>query len=369
MKLQGLLIRNVKVVLSLALIVLSPMSNAQAENDHLDVRAQLTTSYDDNVTFAHTNQKRDFLESVLLGIDLKADSSRNRLLGQLDLTRNFYFDNSSFDNTAVGLRLRDDFEVSQRLRLNATDDFTSAEAPNSFDDEFGRTNGRYRTDKNELGLGADYDLSSHTLFQWTYGHEYTGYSRRDLSDTDMHRTGGRIQYAFDEANRIGAGYDYSHRFFATGNEIVDHTVYGDYGHNFTRQLSLNLKAGEDFIDSERTGNAQNVRYEASLTNDVNATTRGVLKYTRGLSSYANSENLFDSYRLSLTFGRELTQRMVVYGSGFYGVGEYQQTRIKDKLSGIGIGLNYSFSDEVSPGSIIAFQKQIQVRRRARISAI
>jgi len=327
-----------------------------AERDYFDIRGQLTTSHDDNVTFASTNEKSDVLQTILVGLDFKSEASRNKFLARVDIYQNFYFDNRSFDNTGVSLSLTDDFEVSERLRLNASDNFESAQAPGSFEDEFGRTNGRYRTDQNYLNLGADFDLNSHALLQATYGYDYTAYSREDLNDTQMQHTGGRFQYSIDEANRIGVGYDYSRRFFESGTALSGHTIYGDYGHSFTKQLSLKLKAGQDFINSDLNGSSKQARYEVTLANDINATTRGSLNYRRGLNSYATSQNLFDSYQVSAALGRELTPRLVAGGVAFYGEGEYQQTQIKDKLAGASVGLNYSFSENISSGINYSFSE-------------
>lgn len=329
---------------------------ALAEGDHFDIRGRLKTTYDDNVTFAHTNKLSDVLQTVLVGLDFKADTSRNSFLAQLDLSRNFYFENKSFDNTTVGLRLSDGFEFSDRLRLTTSDDYQRSEDPRSFDDQFGRSSGRYRTDRNQINLGLDFDLNSHTMLQYTYGHEYTGYSRKDLEDTDMHHTGGRVQYAFDDANRIGVGYDYSRRFFETGNELVDHTIYGDYGHSFTKQLNLTVKAGQDMIDSDSSGKSRQARYEINLLNDIDETTNAGLKYTRGLNSYAYSQDLFDAYRFSATFGKELTSRFFAQGAVFYGEGEYKQSKVRDRLSGLNAGVTYAVTQNIGAGISYSFSE-------------
>ncbi len=334
------------------------VGNACAEVKKFSVRGQLATTYDDNVTFSHTNIKSDVSQSVLAGLDLKFEGSRNRFLAQADVLRNFYINNSSYDNTGVVFRASDLFELSNRMRLNFSDNYERSEEPRSFDDAFGRNSGRYRTDKNNLRAGFDFDVNSHTIFEWTYLNEFTGYSRNDLDNSFLNQTGGRVEYAFDEDNRMGLGYDFSFRDFSSGTSIAAHLIAVDFGHHFTKQLQLVVKVGEDFIDDEDSGNSQKARYEVSLLNDFDEATHAGLEYRQGLNSFAYSKDLFESYQISASLARELTRRVTVSGAGFYGHGEYQQSRIRDKLLGAGGGVDYAFSQQVSVGFNYSYSETI-----------
>lgn len=247
------------------------------------------------------------------------------------------------------LRASDRYELSSRMRVNVSDSYQRAQEPQSFDDAFGRNSGRYRTDQNRFSLKSEWDLSPYALFELTYANEFTGYSRRDLDNTTLNQIGPRFQYAFDDANRVGVGYIFSSRDFESGALIQGNSVVVDFGHNFTKQLQLVLKAGEDFINDESTGNSQHTRYEVSLLNEIDATTHAQISYKRGLNSYAYSKDLFDSYQISAALGRELTARISISGAGFYGKGEYQQSGISDELAGLGIQAQYAFSPQVQGG--------------------
>ncbi len=320
-----------------------------AENEYVTLRGYLSTSFDDNVTFSSANQKKDVVQSVLLGLDFNLQTSRNQFLAQCDLSRNLYFDNSSFDNTAYKMRLIDVFEISPRLRLSASNAYLRREEPSSFDDQFGRTSGRYRRDNNQFDMQFDYQVKSQMILQWMYTHQYTGYSRQDLEDTDKHQVGARVEYQFNESNRLGAGYEYSRRFFEKANEFTGHSVFVDYGHSLSAQLNFSVRAGEDFIANSTIVSTRQARYDVSLINDIDKTTRGGLKYRRGLSTYSYSQDLFDSYQFSLELSRELTSRLRINTAGFFGQGEYKKSRIRDCLSGVSVSAEYSFTEQISSG--------------------
>ena len=344
--------------LILGFFLLVAVGNVSAQVKKISTRGQLATSYDDNVTFAHANIRADVSQILSAGADLKLEASRNTFLAQTDVSRNLYVKNNSFANTAVVFRASDLFELSSRMRLNSSDYYERSEEPRSFDDTFGRNNGRYRTDKNNFSVGFDLDLNSQMIFQWTYRNEFTGYSRKDLDNSFLNQTGGRVEYAFDEANRMGLGYDFSFRDFSSGTSITGHLLAVDFGHHFTKQLQLVVKVGEDFIDDQDSGNSQKARYEISLLNDFDEATHAGLKYRQGLNSFAYSKDLFDSYQISASLAREITQRITVSGAGFFGEGEYQQSRIRDKLLGVGAEVDYALSQQISVGFNYSYSETI-----------
>ncbi len=349
-------------MLRISIILLSiwmiGFAQAAAEGENFGVRGQLATNYNDNITFAHTNVFADLIETTLVGLDLKKQWQRNNFLAQIDLAHDFYFRNKSFDNTIVVFRALDLYELSDRMRFNLSENYERAQEPRSFDDAFGRNSGRYRTDRNKLKLQYELDLSSHASIEVTYGNEFTGYSRADLDNTVLNQPGTRFQYAFNEVDRVGLGYTFSLRDFESGSQIQGNSVIVDFGHNFTKQLQVVMKAGEDFISEDTIGSSHNVRYELSLLNDIDQATHAGLRYQRGLNSYAYSHDLFDSYQISANFARELTQRISLSGAGFYGQGDYQQSRVHDELLGAATQVNYALSEHSQIGLTYNYAKTI-----------
>jgi opacity protein-like surface antigen len=347
-------LRGIGLILALLLCTV----DAQAYVKEVSTRGQLSTSYDDNVTFAYTNVTADVSQSLLAGLDLKLEGSRNKFLAQADVLHNLYMNNSSFNNMGVVFRASDLLELSSRMHLNFLDNYERSEEPRSFDDAFGRNNGRYRTDKNNFYLGFELDVSSQMLLEWTYRNEFIGYSRDDLDNSFLNQAGGRVQYAIDDANWVGLGYEFALRDFSSGTNITNNSLAVDFGHYFTKQLQLVLKVGEDFIDQDTFGRSQQTRYEASLLNDLDETTHASLRYRRGLNSSAYSKDLFDSYQVSASLSRELTRRITVSGAGFYGQGEYQQSNIHDELLGVGAGINYALSQHLKIGLNYSYSETV-----------
>ncbi len=353
------MIDNIRFFLFVTLIMASRIimpGIALAEGRNFTLRGQMATSYDDNITFAHSHAIADFLQTILVGLDFKSEKSRNNFLMQADVSQNFYFHNQSFNNSAVLFRAKDLFEVSERLRLNASESFESTEEPRSFDDAFGRNSGRYRTDRNRFKVGGEVDISSHALGQLSYHNEFTGHSRAGIDDSDLNMMSSRVEYDFDDTNRAGLSYEYALRSYSSGKDIIINSLIVDYGHHFTKQLEWVVKVGEDFIDSEISGRSQQARYEMSLLNDIDEATHAALTYRKGLSTSTYSKNLFDSYQVSASLAREVTQRTALNGSAFYGRGEYRETHIEDKLSGLGLGVSYAVSQKMDVGLDYSFSK-------------
>lgn len=322
---------------------------ARAEDKHFSVRGAESTNYDDNVTFSHNKVIRDVVQTLQAGMDIKNETSRNSLLMQADIGQNFYAHNNAFNNTAVTFSVTDLFEISQRLKLNMMDHYDRADEPRSFEDAFGRTTGRYRTDRNRFSAALDFDLNSQTKLSGTYRNEFTGYSRKDLDNSFLNQTGGHIDFHFNDANRIGGEYQYALRRFESGTDIAAHAVKAEYGHHLTSQLELVLKAGGDFLYDTSTGHSSGGDYEASLVNDIDRKTQALLSYRRGLNSYAYSKDLFDSWQISAAFSRDIARRISAQGTAFYGRGSYRQSRIKDNLAGAAFGIRYSLTEQCRVG--------------------
>jgi opacity protein-like surface antigen len=322
-------------------------SNAMADVD-VEVKGSTRVAYDDNVTFQH-DPVSDIITSMNAGIGLKAEGSRYGLNAAASITHHIYSDNSSFDNTEFDTAVDGHWDFSERDRLKFSDSYTHAEDPRSFEDAFGRENGRYTYDRNGFKLRYDRDLNAHLSAYTHYDQALNYYSRNDLSDSIQHTVGGGVEYAIDSADIVGLGYDYAKRFFTPGPEIAVNSIFGTYRRYFTTQLYLDAKVGSDFIDSESRGHDSRLRTEISLTSDVDENTRAGISFRKGLSTSSYSQNLFDSYQFSAQWARQLTRRINAGFNAFYGKGEYQVINIRDRSLGAGVGASYSLTAKSTIG--------------------
>ncbi len=315
---------------------------------NMELKGSTVVAYDDNVTFQH-DPISDVITSVNAGIGLKAEGSRYGLNGSVSVAHHFYSKHSSFDNTEFDTKLDGHWELSERDRLKFTDSYTHAEDPRSFEDAFGRVNGRYTYDRNDFSTRYERDLNENLSAFAHYDQDLNYYSRNDLSDSIQHTIGGGIQYAIDSANIVGFGYDYAKRFFTPGPEIGVNSIFGTYRRYFTKQLYLDTKVGSDFIASEGRGHDSQLRTEISLTSDVDENTRAGISFKKGLNTSSYSQNLFDSYQFSAQWARQLTSRINAGFNAFFGKGEYQVISIHDRSLGAGVGASYSLTAKSTIG--------------------
>lgn len=303
-------------------------------------------NYDDNVTYKKDNAKRDFITKVDLGLEALYEGKTSQCQLKGNIQQNIFMDNSDFNNMALDLGGKFSHELSKRDRFSFSDTFRRYEDPRSFQDAFGSTAGRYRTQNNVFSTAYERDISSQFGILVRYKNAASWYSRTDLESSVLNTVGVEMDYYRSSTLSFYGAYDYLVRDFEHGSRATTNELGAGTRFNFTPQLSLDANAGIDFIDSYDGTSYKKPFYKLTLSDLVDENTRPVVSFTKSYSTTSYAKDVFSSWQILIGLVKQLSKRLGINGSVFYGEGEYSSSGNKDKFQGANIGLTYDIKDNV-----------------------
>jgi len=320
------------------------------------VTAGLTEAYDDNVAYTSANEKDDFVTNARVGLSAVYEGKTDALNFNGNITHHKYADNSDYDNTSEDFTLTAQKEFSPYERASLSNSFTHAEDPSSFEDEFGRTSGRYSYNRNRFNIAFSKDFTKEFTLTGRYFNDVDTYSRSDLSDSMQHRIGFEGDYILSSRTILMAMYDYSHRKFDPGTSASINGLTAGARQYFTEHTFADAGIGYDFIHSFNKEDYTKPHFTLRLTDEFDAATRLSATYDKRYYTNSSTEDLFDYWQASLNFSRQLSQRLGFNASGFYGKGKYISYGIRDKLKGIFAGFSYDIIRNVKGAFSYSYSK-------------
>ncbi|MCK5242288.1 hypothetical protein KAR34_07540 [bacterium] len=306
-------------------------------------RASLREGYDDNVTYVRNNPIRDMVTNVLAGIIIKQEGKTHSWSMDVDVAYQFFVDHASFNNISeyTNVHLKKKFSKYDQITLNNS--FSHFEEPNSFEDAFGRTSGRYSTYHNYFNVAYRHDLNQQLAWNFRYNNDFCTYSREELSDSNLNTVGTGVAYTINSATILSAAYDYIQRDFSPGPSAKKNEVTVKVRRFLTTQLYFDLKTGVDFIDSYNDQRFIHPLYQAALIDDIDKTTQGQIVLKKEYLTTAYLQDLLDRWQVSLKLAKKLTTRFQALVVAFYGRGTYVSTNVQDILSGVNVRGRYDLS--------------------------
>ncbi len=317
-------------------------------------RAELRQAFDDNITSVYENEKQDFITNLSLGLDMKYEGRLQNfgLVGTIN--QQLFVRESDFNNIAQDLKVNYQNEFSKYDRLSITNRFLRAEEPRSFEDAFGRISGRYNYYRNQFEMTYDKDMSRQFALQLRYGNEIYEVSREDLSGSFLQRMNIEIDYTQSADIRFLLGYDFSTRKFNPGDAAFEHHVTLGYRQVLNKQVTLDTQIGVSFIDSFGTKDLTKPNIFVSLKNEVDEITNYTFSFRKKGDSTTSTQDIFDSWRVAIGFGRKLARKDTMSLSAFYGEGKYDTTAVKDIFTGVNARLNHDISEDIQMFVAYAF---------------
>jgi hypothetical protein len=309
-------------------------------NVELKPYATLAEAYDDNITYSEHNRISDFITQSLLGLQANyaGKTTTFSLLGALRYDT--FAEHRAFDNLSEDFSLNVKKELSQHDSISFADTFIHAQEPRSFEDAFGRTNGRYSYYQNTANTAYTHELSQNLSFDLhdTYGSIV--YSRNDIADSYLDKVGSAWQYAYNPETIALFSYDYSLRYFDPGPSMSMHTVMAGARRYLTNQLYVEGDAGVDSFITYAKHSYTKPLFTVALNDTVNGTTVAGLNFTREYSPNGYYEDVLDSWRISGNLQHQLSARLMGNLNFFWGEGKYITTNVKDELTGARAALAY-----------------------------
>lgn len=319
------------------------------DKEDLDVKVIgiFRETYDDNITYANRNLINDFITDMGLGLNLEYLEKRRSLGISGEIVRHSFAEHGSFDNTSVDMQVNFANELSKFTRLNVKNDFYYGEEPRSFEEDFGRSEGRYSFYKNKFDLSYEQDVSKQLSLTGRYFNELYAVTRQDLQDSTLNGIGLESKYFVNSQFIINSFYSFAWREYNPGNNVQHHT-FGSGGHYFfTKQFSLEAKAGLDIIDNNETMyNTTEPFIDLALINELDAITITRLGFNQRSYTSDYSQDIFDQWQITSAVTRQLLARLKGDISAFYGNGKYVESDIDEALSGVKVGFIYDINSKM-----------------------
>lgn len=328
--------------------LLLPINSYAVSMGEVDIkpRASLTTAYDDNVNFSNNDAKEDFVTTLSVGLDVGYEGKTQSLEVTGDIKQQLYAKESGFNNMSQDLRINFQKELSKYDRLSLKNRFTHAEEARSFDDNFGRTSGRYSYFLNKFDAEYTRDISKHVSLLGRYGNESYNASREDIRDSFMHRMGFDVNYIKSSATFFLLGYDFVTRKFDGGGTSNVHTIATGFRHFLTNQLYADARVGVSFVEGFDGSNTSEPNIVLALTSDFNETDSLSIAYRKTSMPSSFEADIFDSWRVAISLKQQLLERLKTVVSVFFGEGEFKAQSITDKQTGVSARLSYDLNKDV-----------------------
>ncbi len=347
-----------KMVLTAAIALCLPVTSFgyQVGSFDINVLGNVYETYDDNITLTKTGKKDDLITNAAVGLSAKYEGKTENLAFTGRVARHSYRDYGEYDNTSEDFTLTGQKEFSPYDRATIKNTFIHAEDPASFEDEFGRAAGRYSYYRNKLNMAYSKDLSKQFTVIGRYSNDVDDYSRSGISDSMMNRVGVEADYIISSHTTVFGGYDFSVRDFDPGSMATINSLLAGARQYFSNQLFLDATTGVDFIKSYNDKRYERPRFTASLTDDIDETTRASVTYDKRYYTNASTQDLFDYWQTSANLSKRVFRRLGMNLSGFYGKGTYMTLNIKDTLKGASAGLNYDINDNIKANISYTYSK-------------
>ncbi len=308
-----------------------------------DVHATASESYDDNITQTHENEQKDFITNLSFGLGVQSERKLGSFELRAQVLQQIFAKYSGYNKLSEDLILNLKQEFSPYDRISLNDVFTHSYESITFEQAFGRPPGRYSHFRNRFDFGYTRDIARQISLTAKYGNEINVFSREDVSNSFQNKAGLQMEYFPNATNILTSSYEFTSRNFDPGEGIYTHSVAAGLRHYLTRQLYFDGRGGMDFINSYTNKNYTKAFIQTSLTSDIDESSQASISFDKRYETTSYSEDLFDQWRISGMFRRQLLERLGFFVSAFYGQGEYIIADITDKLCGADIGFAYDLS--------------------------
>lgn len=343
-----------RIVLSVyftSLLLFAPMFSLRAEanifeNIDISPHGEIRQSFDDNITFAHEDAKSDGITKLSAGLTMEEEKKNYSYALDASVIQQLYFTHSSFNNNAQNLTASVNKVLSKYDTLKISDTFLHSEEPRSFEDDFGRTSGRYSYYRNRFDTQYTHDISKHLSAQANYGNTSYRVSRSDLTDSFTQRFGLGLNYNQTTATIYRVMYEYLISTFDPGGDASVNAILAGVKHYLTKQIYFDLNAGASIVEAVDGSSSTKPNVTLSLTKDLNETDSVSIAYKQTSSPSSYSSDIFNSWRVEINGRWQLLKRLAAKAILFYGEGEFKDLSFTDRQTGITTQMTYELKKDI-----------------------
>lgn len=306
-------------------------------------------TYDDNVTFSKENPKEDFITNAGLGVSVKYEGKITSLEVIGSLYSETFAKNDNLNNVSQDVTLNFKTEFSEYERMSLKNTFAHTYVPLWFEgaqffvDQFGRTEGRFSYYKNKFSIDYSRDITEHFALLAKYGNDVDAFSTESLSDSFLNRFGFETDYLLNPDTTLYFAYDFSDRDFEDADNALINTITFGTRQSITKKLYFDAGIGLDFIDAFDDVELVRPLAQASLAYEISETTRARLVFIKKYDTSPYNVDIFNYWRTSAFFTRQLSERFGSSVSLFYGNGDYISSGFEQRLIGATPAITYDIN--------------------------
>jgi hypothetical protein len=329
---------DIKLVIVIAFLILSK-DLAWAEKGFI-VRTSADAGYDSNIRYTNDNEIGSFITRTTLGFQYYLEEKTQSLDLLAQLHHQYYFDHTEFNNFSQDIGVFFKKETSEFHTFGIEDTFTHDEDATTFEDEFGRESGRFDTYINDFSYIDSRQLTPENLLRISYSNEIKEVDHPDLLDSIDNNINFEINQVWSPKTEVFLTYDFVHSYIDLPDHAFLHILAPGLKRHLTPKLLLKTYAGANIVQTYDDENLIRPAYYAAVTYDVDETSAYTLSYKKAHVTTGYIDDVFDQWRISLEFKKELSKRLSGYISTFMGEGEFVRRDISDEFSALGFGLSY-----------------------------
>jgi hypothetical protein len=299
---------------------------------NVTIDGTISEKYTDNVTFSEEDKEEAFLTTFDLGLDIKYQGKRRMLEFSSGINRQA--SKSSITNPSENLSLRFVNEFSRYDQLIVTNTFSHTRVPTSFEEEFGRTKGRFNSFRNSFNLSYNMAISRKLSVTTNYVNGLFWSSSEDVTDSRQNNFGCTFLYKHSVVTSGSLSYNLATSEFEEGGHITSHSISTGLTQYITKRLFFQGKVGLVFIE-----NNINISSTVSFNNAIDKKTNAKILFTKGTQIRTDREDTFRNWRITGEVSRVILEDLKSSISGFYGKGKFTLSGVEDRLLGANINLN------------------------------
>ncbi len=306
---------------------------------------KVSESYNNNITFASNGEDKieGFLTTAELGLGLQF-SGKKRVIG-LNGLANWQIPTKALDvrNSSENITFTFQEEFSEYDNITLSDIYSHSQVPESFDEEFGRSGGRFDSYNNTVNINYRREISKYLSTNAGYSYGLNRFSREESEDSKQHNLNLGVNYSYSAATNFLMSYSLANSSYNDRNDISIHSITAGVQQYITKSLSISGKIG---VSRSYQGDNRTTRedYGVSLANviDIDQKTTATISFLKGIQIQAEEGDIFDNWRIEGSLNRDFLEDLRGSLSGFYGEGTFDLTGITDTLIGASAQLTYKF---------------------------
>lgn len=298
-----------------------------------DIQASADQTYDDNITFAESNEQTDFISRLTVGGGVKYEGRKTRVQFKGDVSQEIFWKESGNNNTSEEVKVSFVHHLTRFDTVQITDGFSHTYEPRSFEEEFERTGGRFSYFRNNLNLLYGHEFSERFQMRAGYGNDISVASRSDVLDSFVNSASLEASYAFSSRSSVMGRYDFLHRHLDPGGNAVINTFSAGATQYFTEQLSVEGQAGLDVIHSFNGDSIVRPLWFVRVADQFTERNTADIQFSQRYSTNSYTSDVFNSWRISGNLRSQLLKKLRGSASVFYGRGKYDVIAVKDSFFG------------------------------------